>query len=159
LAQLALDSQNILHMVAQFVREYVGLREFPGHPETALQFVKETQIDVNPLVVGTIKRARRGFCPTASRLDGIPEEYQLRVVNTVFPLVAAEAPSRFSAYQALSPFARNDGSTRWLHAGVQKTWMLARPEMSPSVKARDSNERGVSSRRENFSQLQSSGFL
>src|SRR6267378_951996 len=74
-------------MVAQFVREYVGLREFPGHPETALQFVKETQIDVNPLVVGTIKRARRGFCPTASRLDGIPEECQLRVVIRFSPLL------------------------------------------------------------------------
>jgi hypothetical protein len=56
------------------------LARIPRAPETALQFVKETQIDVNPLVVGTIKRARRGFCPSASRLDGIPEEYQLRVV-------------------------------------------------------------------------------
>jgi len=33
LAQLALDAQDILHVVAQFVREYVGLREFAGAPK------------------------------------------------------------------------------------------------------------------------------
>ena len=69
-------------------------------------------------------------------------------------------PRRVSISWLCSPFARNDGSTRRLPASVQKrTCMLARPEMSPSVKARDSNERGVSSRRDNFFQLQSSGFL
>ena len=63
LAQLALDAQNILHVVAQFVREHVGLREFAGRPETALQFVKKTKIDVNPLVAGTIKRAVAASAP------------------------------------------------------------------------------------------------
>jgi len=45
LAQLALYAQNILHVVAQFVREHVGLREFARRPEPALQFVKETEIN------------------------------------------------------------------------------------------------------------------
>src|SRR5437867_297495 len=72
------------------MREYVGLREFAGRPETALQFVKKPQIDVNPLVVGTIKRARRGFRSAASRLDGIPEEHKLRVAIRLSRLLRQE---------------------------------------------------------------------
>jgi len=50
------DSENLLHMVTEFVRDNVGLGKVRAAAAEALEFIPETQVDVDRLVNGTVKR-------------------------------------------------------------------------------------------------------
>lgn len=55
LANLALDAEQALDVMADLVRQYVGLGEISGRTETAFEFLVEAEIDVDLLVGGTIE--------------------------------------------------------------------------------------------------------
>jgi carbonic anhydrase len=54
---LGLDTQYLLHMMTNFVRHDVGLREFAiGGPEAGFQLVEEAQVEVDFFVLRTVER-------------------------------------------------------------------------------------------------------
>ena len=63
--------------MANFVGQHVGLRKLAGRAELSAQFFKEAQVDVDLLVLRTVKRSRGGFRLAARGPDGIPVEVQL----------------------------------------------------------------------------------
>ena len=67
---------EVLHVVADLVRDHVGLREIARRVEAALQVVEEREVDVEPLVIGTIERSHRRLADPApgSRAAGVEHE-------------------------------------------------------------------------------------
>ena len=61
-AHLLLDAQNLLHMVPDFVRQYVGLRELARSAKTIAKLVEEGEIDIDLLVRRTVKRPGGRLC-------------------------------------------------------------------------------------------------
>ena len=55
LRRLVGDAEEILHMVAHFVRDDVGAREIPGRAEFRGQLPVEGQVDVNLLIARTVE--------------------------------------------------------------------------------------------------------
>lgn len=47
-----LDAQQFLHVVTYFMRYHIGLRELAWRPEPLAQLVKESQVDVDLLILG-----------------------------------------------------------------------------------------------------------
>ena len=68
---LALDAQNFLYVMADLVRQHVGLRKLPRGAEALLQLIVKTQVDVNFFVLRAIKRPGGRFRTSAARLNGI----------------------------------------------------------------------------------------
>lgn len=64
-------------MVADLMGDHVGLREFARGPESLLQFIKETEIEVDLLVTGTVERTGGRIGPAAGRLNRVAEKHQL----------------------------------------------------------------------------------
>jgi hypothetical protein len=69
LANFLLGADDFLHMMADLVSDYVGLREFAGSAELIFQFVEKAQVEVNLLVAGTIKGAGGGLREAAGGID------------------------------------------------------------------------------------------
>ena len=78
-AHFALDAQQFLHVMSDFVGQDVGFGEFSGRAEALLQFVVEAQIDVNLLVLGAVERAGGGLGHAAGGIDGVAKQDQLGV--------------------------------------------------------------------------------
>src|ERR1700722_11083508 len=77
---LSLDSKNVLHVMADFVREHVGLCKLARRSETLLQLIVKSEIDVNLLIAGAVERAGRRFPSAASRLRIVAEQDELGVM-------------------------------------------------------------------------------
>src|SRR5579863_2003386 len=50
-----LDSENLLHMMSNFVCDYVRLRELARSPEALLQFSEEREVQINLFVFRAIE--------------------------------------------------------------------------------------------------------
>lgn len=61
LAHLALDAEQALDVMADLVRQHVGLGEIPGRAEAAFEFVIEAEVDVDLLVDGAVKGSGGGL--------------------------------------------------------------------------------------------------
>jgi len=94
---LTFDSENILNVVADFVREHVSVRELTGRAEAALQLVVEAEIDIDLLIGRAIKRTGRGFGVAASRLGVIAKQDELSRGDMGDWTAPAEVSSRLSA--------------------------------------------------------------
>ncbi len=79
LADFLLGAHNFLHMMADFVSDYVGLREFAGSAEMIFQFREETEVEVNLFVAGTVERAGGGLREAAGGIDAAAIEHQFCV--------------------------------------------------------------------------------
>jgi hypothetical protein len=76
---LPFDSQEVLNVMTEFVCKYIGLRKLSGRSKSALQFVVEAKINVNLLVLRTVKRTRcRLSRPTSGRRH-VTKKYKLCV--------------------------------------------------------------------------------
>src|SRR5947209_14443727 len=64
------DPEQVLHVVAYFVRDHVSLREVPGRPDTLAQVAIERQVDIDPFVPRTVKRPDGRLREAARRLHG-----------------------------------------------------------------------------------------
>src|SRR5579872_2992004 len=62
-----------------FMRYYIGLREFSGGTKAVFQFLKEAEIEVNLLVFRTVKGTDGGLGLSARRWVLVPIEHQLGV--------------------------------------------------------------------------------
>lgn len=80
LLRFALDTQNILNVMSDFVSQDVGLRELAGSAELAGQLIVEAQIDVHLLVPGAVERAGRRFRATAGGLRRVAIKHEFGMV-------------------------------------------------------------------------------
>jgi len=48
--------RQLLHVMADLVRDYVGLGKVPRRAEPSLQIAEEREVEVQPLVAGTVER-------------------------------------------------------------------------------------------------------
>ena len=75
-------------MVADLVRDDVGLGEVAGRPEPVAQIAVERQIDVELPVAGTVEGPDRRLGEAAGRVDGAAEQHEPRLL--VLPAHLAE---------------------------------------------------------------------
>src|SRR5215467_1550990 len=84
LLHLRQDAEQILHVVADLVRDHVGLRELAAlasdlaAAETPLDVLKECGVEIDLLVVRTIERSHGGRGIAAGRARGAGEHHQRR---------------------------------------------------------------------------------
>ena len=52
-------ADQILHMVTDFVRDHIGLGKVPRCSQLMCQLIEERQVEINPAVVGAVKRTDR----------------------------------------------------------------------------------------------------
>ena len=64
------NTQQRLHVMADLMRNHIGLREVAGRAEAPLQVVVERKIDVHFLVGRTIERPHRRLAGAARRARG-----------------------------------------------------------------------------------------
>ena len=74
---LAHNAEQVLHVMADFVGNHIGLSKIPGGFETVMEFTKESEVDINFLVVAAIEGSSGGLRKTAGRLDLAAEEHEL----------------------------------------------------------------------------------
>ena len=110
LAHFSFDPGELLNVVAEFVSENVGLRELAGRAEAAIQFIEETQVDVDFFVLGAIKRAGGGLRVTATRVGRISKQYEFGVTVLRSGLLLEAGRSRF--------FARHPAQTKCIPRAV-----------------------------------------
>ena len=67
-------------MVTYFVRQHVGLRELPRSCEAVTQLLKKSQVDVDFLILGAIKRPSCGLRRAAPGLCEVGEQHKFGVV-------------------------------------------------------------------------------
>jgi hypothetical protein len=84
----ALDAENVLHVMADFVRQHVGLSEFAGRAKAPLELVIEAQIDVDLFVAGTVESAGCGLRAAAAGLGVVAEKNEFGVAILPPELVA-----------------------------------------------------------------------
>src|SRR6267154_2652809 len=87
LVHFAFDAEQFLHMMPEFVGDYIGLGELAGGAEAAIQLIEKTQIDVDPFVFGTIERPGGRARSAASGLRGVTEQDELGVAIVFAGLV------------------------------------------------------------------------
>src|SRR5277367_2361641 len=66
MAYLLFDAEDILHVVTEFVSDHVSLGEICVAAAEPLQFIPETEIDINLLVCRAIERPRLRLCGPAA---------------------------------------------------------------------------------------------
>ena len=93
-AHLRLDAQQLLHVVADLVRQDVRLGELAGRAEASLQLVVEAEVDVDLLVERAVEGAGGGLAVAAAGLHGVAEEHQLGVLVAAVPASCARCPAR-----------------------------------------------------------------
>src|SRR4029453_3638069 len=59
------------------MRDYISLRKVPGRFEAIAEFLKETHVQIDFVVLRAIKRTRRGLGKAACRLDFTSEKNEL----------------------------------------------------------------------------------
>src|SRR5262245_5143245 len=73
-ANLITDTQQILNMMPDFVRDDVCLREIAWRMEAIFQFLKETGVEVDLLIRRTIERTHRCLTKAACGLHSASEQ-------------------------------------------------------------------------------------
>src|SRR5947209_6820942 len=73
------NTENLLHVVAQFVGDHVSLCELPGCVETLPQLIKETEIQIHLLIFRAVEGAYGILCQSTPGWISVPKEYQLGV--------------------------------------------------------------------------------
>jgi hypothetical protein len=75
-----------LHVVADLVRDHVGLREVAGRAEALRQVIEEGRVEVHPLIERTVERTHGGLAHAAGGFDRPAEQHELRldVLQAVF---------------------------------------------------------------------------
>src|ERR1700691_1826794 len=76
LADFSLDAGDFLHVVADLVSNYVGLREFAGSAELIFEFGEEAEVEINLFVTGTVKGAGGGLGEATGGIDSTAIENQ-----------------------------------------------------------------------------------
>jgi hypothetical protein len=66
-------------VVADFMRQHIGLREVARRAEALAQFAVEVQVDIEVAVGRTVERAARGARRPAGRIDAPAEQRQRRL--------------------------------------------------------------------------------
>ena len=79
LADFSLDAGDFLHVVADLVSNYVGLREFAGSAELIFEFGEEAEVEINLFVTGTVKGAGGGLGEATGGIDAAAIEDQFCV--------------------------------------------------------------------------------
>src|SRR5437016_1688298 len=74
------DPEQVLHVVAYFVRDHVSLREVAGRPEALAQIAIERQVDVDLFVSRTVEGPDGRLREAAGRLHGAAEQHELRLL-------------------------------------------------------------------------------
>ncbi len=73
------NPQQLLDMMPQLMRDHVGLRELRRASSKLLQLIPEAQIDIDLLVLRTVKRSRRRLRRPAPGVSRPPIQHQLRM--------------------------------------------------------------------------------
>src|ERR1700735_157243 len=73
-SNFSLSAQNFLHVMAQLVRDYVGLREFSRSAEAIFQLVEEGQVEINLFIARAVKRPGGSLGEATRGIDVVPEE-------------------------------------------------------------------------------------
>ncbi len=100
-------------MMAKFMGKNISLRELAGRPESSLQLVKETEIDVHLLVGRAIEGARCRLGRATSGRSYVSKQNQLRVPVWNSTLLKNSRPGLLRVVE----YKRNK-LHRWLLAGV-----------------------------------------
>jgi len=79
LADFSLDARDFLHVVADLVSNYVGLREFAGSAELIFEFGEEAEVEIDLFVTGTVKGAGGGLGEATGGIDSAAIEDQFCV--------------------------------------------------------------------------------
>jgi hypothetical protein len=74
------NAEQVLHMMPDFVRDDIGLREITWRPEPITQLPVEAQVDVNAPILRAIKRTAGSAGESAAGSDLVREEDQLRLL-------------------------------------------------------------------------------
>jgi hypothetical protein len=75
---------KLLHVMAHFVGDHVGLGKIARGPETRLQIAEERKVEVELLVVGTVERAHRRLPHAAGRAHAsVVEDERRRVIGNL----------------------------------------------------------------------------
>src|SRR4051794_31322202 len=82
------NSQLVLNVMADLVRDDVSLREIARRSEARFQLMEELKVDVNLLIFGAVERPRRRRSKPAPRLAPAREEHQHRLAVFLFELSA-----------------------------------------------------------------------
>jgi hypothetical protein len=75
-----LDAEQFLHVMTDFMGQYVGFSKLSRSGKASFQFVEKTKVDVDFFVFRTIKGASRGLSRTAGGVDGIAKQDQFGVM-------------------------------------------------------------------------------
>jgi len=83
-AHLALSADEILHVMSDFVREHICLREVAGCAELSVELIEEAEVEIDLAIARAVERTARGFGTTTCGANFIAKEDELRgrvVVN------------------------------------------------------------------------------
>ena len=85
-ADSLLDAGDFLHVVADLVGNYVGLREFAGSAELIFEFGEEAEVEINLFVTGTVKGAGGGLGEATGGIDSaaIEDQFCMTVLRDDF---------------------------------------------------------------------------
>ena len=78
-ARALVDAGEVLDVVADLVREHVGLREVAGCAEARAQIAVEREIDVHLLVGGAVERPHLALAGSARGMGRVAEQHEARV--------------------------------------------------------------------------------
>src|SRR5262249_48841652 len=95
------DAQEVLDVVADLVRDHVGLGEVAGRAEAAGHLVEEREVEVDLAGRRAIERPDRGRRHAARRVHGAVEEDELRRRVTLARLLEDGGPGVFGAAEDL----------------------------------------------------------
>jgi hypothetical protein len=76
---MACRANQVLHVVADFVRDHIGLREIAGRIQPRLHRLIEARVDVEIAVGRAVERANRRWRTAAAGVDAIGEHNQRRI--------------------------------------------------------------------------------
>src|SRR4029079_5264330 len=93
------DAEKLLHVMADLVRDHIGLGEIARRMETVLQLLVEGQVDIDLLVVRAIKRSHRRDTGAASGADAAAIEPERRVAVALAILLEESVPDVFGVGQ------------------------------------------------------------
>src|SRR5215475_4805647 len=90
------NAEQILHVMSNFVRYDVRLREIASCTQAVLEFTKKSQVDVNASIFWTIERTGRAAGEPAAGPSLVREEHQLRLLVLCAHLLEDRIPGVFS---------------------------------------------------------------
>ncbi len=99
LRDLARDTEQVLHVMADLVGDHVGLRELARRMEALGELVEEREVDIDALVGRAIERPHRRLTLAAGGLRGIAEQHQTRLLVLPAHLLEEVAPHVLGALQ------------------------------------------------------------